>query len=225
MKTIVLSLGGSLIVPSRLDHAYLRAFRRFVLDLLKQGYRVIIVCGGGRLAADYINAAKDLAKVDADNLDLLGIYATKINAQLVKSLFGKLAHDTVVEDPSKKVATSKKIVVGSGWKPGFSSDQDAVLLAQQFKADTILNLSNIPYVYDKDPNKHKHPKALKELSWSRYISLIPKRWTPRLNTPFDPVASRTAQKAKLKVVVMGGKDLKNVKDYLSGRKFRGTVIG
>ncbi|NOZ80800.1 MAG: UMP kinase [DPANN group archaeon] len=224
MKTIVISLGGSLIVPGRIDADYLKAFRRFALSLLRSGYRLIIVCGGGKLAGDYIAAGKALSRLSPQNQDLLGIYATRINAQLVLGMFPDHACPKVIEDPSKKVSTRKRIIVGSGWKPGFSSDQDAVLLAKQFKAGTILNLSNIPYVYDKDPKKHKHFKAFRELSWKTYISLIPKRWTPRLNSPFDPVASRTAQRARIQVVVMDGRDFSNVRAFLNNKPFRGTRI-
>ena len=56
------------------------------------------------------------------------------------------------------------------------------------------------------------------------LELLPKKWVPGANTPFDPIASAKAQKLGLEVVVMNGKKIKNLQNYLSGRPFRGTII-
>ena len=88
----------------------------------------------------------------------------------------------------------------------------------------MINLSNIDYVYDKNPKKFKGAKPLKNISWKDFRKIVGNKWDPGLNLPFDPVASKLAEKLKLKVVVMNGKPLSNLKNLLSGRSFKGTVI-
>jgi uridylate kinase len=42
--------------------------------------------------------------------------------------------------------------------------------------------------------------------------------------PFDPIAARQAQKHKIRVLFVDGRNLREVKKVLLGQKFVGTVI-
>jgi uridylate kinase len=42
--------------------------------------------------------------------------------------------------------------------------------------------------------------------------------------PFDPVASKLAQKNNLEVIIAEGKNLKNLKNILEEKKFVGTIV-
>lgn len=225
MNTIVISLGGSLIVPSELDIGYITSFRSLILDHIKSRQnQVVIVCGGGAVSRKYQDAARALGVTSSDDIDQIGIEATKINASLVRSLFGRYAYPEVIYNPTKKFKTAQQIVVGCGYKPGYSSDRDAVFLAQNFKAKTILNLTNTSFVYDKDP-KLPGAKPFTHLSWKEYKLVVGDMWVPGMNVPFDPVASKDAEKLKLKVIVMNGKNLDNLLHFLVGKHFTGTTIG
>jgi len=50
------------------------------------------------------------------------------------------------------------------------------------------------------------------------------KWTPGMNVPFYPIASRLADKWNMEVVIAKGTDLKNLKKILEHKKFVGTVI-
>jgi uridylate kinase len=154
----------------------------------------------------------------------MGIAVTKVNAELVRIIFGDKAYEKVIYNPTLKIKTNKKIIIGSGWKPGCSSDMDAVLLAKNLKAKTVINLSNICYVYDKDPKKFKEAKPIKKMSWQELIKIVGGKWTPGLNAPFDPIAAKLCMKLGLEVVIMKGTDLVNLKNFLTGKRFQGTVI-
>ena len=119
----------------------------------------------------------------------------------------------------------EKILIAAGWKPGRSTDDCAVRLAKAYGASTIINLSNIDYVYTKDPRKFKDAKKIEAISWKDYRKLIGGKRTPGMNSPFDPVAARFAAKHHQRVIVAGGTDLKNLHSILSGKKFKGTVLG
>lgn len=225
-KNFVLSLGGSLIVPKEgIAVPFLARFKKLVARHVRRGRRFIIVCGGGATARTYQAAAGRIARPSRDELDYIGIAATALNAQLVRTLFGKMAHPSIITDPRSPLPRSAAVVIGAGWRPGCSTDYDAVLLAKKFGAGTVVNFSNITYVYDKDPRDFADAKPLKALSWRDYCGKFGCRWKPGLNSPFDPVAAKAAKKAGLKVIVADGRDLANIDRIIAGQPFQGTVIG
>lgn len=222
-KTIILSLGGSLIWPDGFDSNFVKKFRQAISKYTKKNCRFAIICGGGKLARVFQQIASRQKKLGNEELDWLGIHATKINSHLVKSVFGNDAEDFIVSDPTKKLKTSKKIIIASGWKPGWSTDYDAVLLAKNLDVKEIINMSNIDYVFDRDPKKNPDAKKIGNIGWQNYRKLIGQKWKAGLNAPFDPVASKAAQKYGMKAIIIG-KDLKNLQNLLDGKKFKGTSI-
>jgi len=220
-ETIVLSVGGSLIVPDEINLNFLKNLKKIILKNANK--RFIIVCGGGHTARKYQEAAKKL-NVGKESLDWIGIKATWLNASIVKSLFPE-AYGMIVTDPYEKIKANKRIIVAAGYRPGWSTDFDAVVLAKNNGVEKVINLTNMDYVYDKDPVKYKDAKPLKQLGWEEMIKRVGKKWIPGMNVPFDPVACKEAEKAKIKVIVMNGNKLKNLENYLKGKKFEGTIVG
>lgn len=220
MKTVIISLGGSLIVPSGVDVSFLRRFRRLVLA---EKHRFAIICGGGKTCRTYQKAAQELAEVSKTDLDWIGIESTRLNAEVMRAAFGNQAYEKVIINPKEKIKSRKRILVGAGGEPGWSTDVDAVWLAINLGSKVVVNLSNVEYVFDRDPRVYADAKILPKLRWKDYRKIVGKKWTPGLNTPFDPIASREAEKNKIKVVIMGS-DLRNLKNFLEGKKFRGTMI-
>lgn len=226
MKTYILSFSGSMIVSrdAEIHMAFLRKFRTFMLQQASKGKRFVIICGGGGVNRIYNKAAKSISKVKDIDLDLLGIAATRYNAELVRAIFSDHAYKEVVVNPTKKVKTGKKIIIGCGWKPGCSTDKDAVLAAKTFGANAIINLTNVDYVYTKDPRKFKDAKKIEKISWKNFRKIVGNKWSPKLDTPFDPIAAKIAQKMKLKVMIANGKNLNNLKRILEGKNFKGTLV-
>ncbi len=227
MKTFVISLGGSIIFPGNRgpDSAFLKRFRKLILSEANKGNRFVIITGGGFVNRLYNEALGRIIRTDDETLDLLGIAATRMNAFFVKSMFQERAYGDVMENPTKKIKTDKRIIIGCGWKPGCSSDKDAVLAARTFRAKKVINLTNIDYVYTKDPRKHKDARKIGKMMWKDFRKIVGDRWSPKLNAPFDPMAAKLAEKLKLKVVIAKGNDLDNLKRILQGKAFRGTTIG
>lgn len=222
MESVVISLGGSLIVPSTIDINFLRKFKQLILKFIKSR-RFIIVCGGGKTCRVYQKAAAKLTKLTHEDIDWLGIHATRLNAHLLRTIFRNYAYPRVIKNPNEKIKFKEPILIAAGNKPGCSTDYDAVLLAKTFGVKILLNLTDTDYVYDKDPERYKNAKPIRQMTWRQYRKIAGNRWKPGLNLPFDPVAAREAEKIKLKVVTMGG-SIKNLENFLSGKKFKGTVI-
>lgn len=222
---IVLSLGGSLICPEEIDIAYLKKFRELILAAIKQGKSFGIVCGGGYSARYYIQKANEVHALEPLQNDQIGIALTRANGQLVRELFGDEAYEDVIIDYSKKIPTDKKIVIGAGWLPGCSTDKDAVLLAKMFAAKTVMNLTNVDYLYDKDPRKFSDAKPLNKVSWKEFKKIVGGEWKAGMNLPFDPVAAALAEKEKMSVIILNGANLPNLEKCIEGKEFSGTVIG
>jgi uridylate kinase len=223
-SAFVLSLGGSLIAPDGIDVAYLRSLRRVVLRWVKRGTRFCIITGGGQLNRRYNAWSREIAPVAPIDLDWIGIAATRLHAQIVRAMFSSLAHPEIFDDPKRPPRTTRPILVGGGHVPGSSTDLDAVLIAKAWNVQTVANLTDTPFVYDRDPKRFPGAKPLSEVTWADYRKIIPKKWTPRLSTPFDPIASREAERAGMSVCLIKGHDLRSLERIFSGKGFSGTRI-
>jgi len=222
---IVISLGGSLIVPNGgIDYQFLKHFKETIVLEIKKGKRFIIVVGGGQTARHYQGAAQKVGPLTPEDIDWLGIHSTHLNAHLLRTILRKYAHLKVVTHHDTPENFKEAVMIAAGWKPGHSTDFDAVELAKLYSADTVVNLSNIPYVYDSDPNQNGNAKPIKEIGWKDFRKIVGDKWDPGANHPFDPIASKEAEEAKIKVVVMDGKNLDNFENFLEGKGFEGTVI-
>jgi len=223
-KLVVLSLGGSLIVPDKIDYSFLKNFRDRVLKFVKNGWHFIVVAGGGQTARVYQDAAKKIGPVSQDDVDWIGIHSTHLNAHLLRTIFREFAHLKILTHYDEKEELPEPIVVAAGWKPGHSTDYDTVMFARLYGIKTVVNLSNIPFVYDKDPNKFPDAKPIKETTWEPFRKIVGDHWTPGDNLPFDPIASKAAHEAGVRVIILDGKNLENFENFLLDKPFQGTVI-
>jgi uridylate kinase len=133
--------------------------------------------------------------------------------------------EDLVTDPSAVTVFAGRILVAAGWKPGFSTDNDAVVLAQRFSAGTVINLSNIAKVYSDDPKRNPEAKPVDRLTWKEMRAIVGEEWSPGKNTPFDPTAARAAAQSRITVIFAEGRNLENLSAILAGRNFVGTTIG
>lgn len=226
MALKILSVGGSIIIPKTgFDVEFLKSFRKLILKHIKKGDRFILVIGGGATCRQYQDAAQKVVKMSTEELDWLGIHTTVFNAQFVRFLFKDVAFEKIITHPHEKVKTRKPVLIGAGYKPGASTDIDAVYLAETYGATEILNLSNIEYVYTKDPRKFSDAQKIERIDWKTFRKeIVGSTWTPGANAPFDPIASKLAEKIGLKVSILQGTNLKEVDKALSGKTFIGTII-
>lgn len=218
MSIVVLSVGGSKIVPNEIDLSFLRALRLFVRS---SKHRFIIVCGGGKTCRTYQEAARNFTS-NENALDWIGIRATQVNAELVRGVFGDLAHKVMLIDPTKKVVWKEKVLVAAGWKPGWTTDLDAVLWAVNQKSKTVVNLTNVSHVFTADPTRNPNAKPIMNLSWDELLQIIGKKHKPGMHVPFDPVAAVLAKKKGITCLVINS--ISELKKYLANRSFEGSVI-
>ncbi len=216
-------------MPDGIDVDFLKEFRALILKHIKENdKRFVFITGGGKTARNYASAAKEVAdNVTDEDRDWLGIHATRLNAHLIRTIFRDNAHPRINTNPHDLedfFQCKQPIKIAAGWRPGFSTDYDTALLARYLGIKKVVNLSNIDYVYDKDPDKFPDAKKIEEMSWAEFRAINTEKWSPGLNAPFDPVAAKYAEKEDLEVVTLSGENLANLDAYLSGEKFEGTLI-
>ncbi len=227
-NVFVLSLGGSLVVPNGgIDTHFLCDFNAFIRDQISsKKRRFFITVGGGGTTRHYQKAASEVRGEQVDDIDLdwLGLHATRLNAQLIRTIFRDIADQRVIKHYEVILKIDKPVAIAAGWKPGWSTDYCAVTICQDYNIPSLINLTNIDHVYDSDPRKNSKAKALKDISWKKYRGMIGDRWVPGMNAPFDPVASKLAEDLEVTVKILDGKNLKNLASALDDKSFTGTTI-
>ncbi len=211
------------MTPHLPDAVYIKKFCNFIKKLNKN-YRFALVVGGGGINTLYNETAKKISRVDNKGLDWIGIYASRLNARLLASVLGKKCHPKIITDPTADLNWKKDFLVGAGWEPGWSTNYVALILAKKIKADMIFTATNIDYIFDKDPREFKDAKPLKKINWQSLREIVGDEWKPRMHVPLDPSAIRFAQKNKMKVINLNGKNLSNLKRAIEGKKFKGTIV-
>ncbi|HIH96452.1 MAG TPA: UMP kinase [Thermoplasmata archaeon] len=226
MDKVVVSLGGSLVVPERVDEQFVQRAADLFREISKKT-KIFLVVGGGRLARSYISLGRKMGASERE-LDEIGIKATRLNAQLVLSAVGKGAFPGIPKTTSFAVKKGEKyrIVVMGGTEPGHSTDQVAAELASKVGADRLINATNVSGVYTKDPNKHPSAKLLEKISIDELTRLVGgSYWTEAGKTGvLDPGACGLIQMHKLKTLILNGRDLNSLRGAIEGKNFIGTTV-
>lgn len=227
METIVMSVGGSLIVPDQIDTDFLNSFKGFIETMVTEGdRRFIIIAGGGRTARRYQDAANATHSLEKDDVDWLGIHATRLNGHLLRTIFKEIAHPVMITNPDEilDVPQNTSVIIAAGYRPGASTDLRAIQIAERVGAKKVVNLSNIDYVHTADPRTNPEATPIKDIAWTDFRKLIPSEWDPGLSSPFDPIAALEAEAKNIEVACINGDNLAELKKYLDNREFVGTLI-
>ena len=226
-KVIVLSLGGSLIIPDNIDVGFLKKFKKIILKNSKK-YKFIIVCGGGSVARKYINGlVKEKIKKKEYLQGLLGISTTRLNARFMTYFFGKDANKGIpqnMEEVKSLLRLYNVVFCGAlRYADEETSDGTSAKLANYFKT-IFINLTDVQGLYTKNPKKFKDAKFISKISWSEFHKTATKqRFSPGQHFVLDQKASKIIMKNKITTYIMG-KDLKQLDNFLKNKKFKATKI-
>ncbi len=226
MKEVkVISLGGSLIAPERIDVKFLKSFRDTIKKNSKK-YKFIIVCGGGTTARKYISALEELG-VNEKSQGFAGISATRMNARFMSYIFG-IDPERGIPRRMKdiKIYLKKQDVVFCGaldYGTDQTSDTTSVEVAEHFRADFI-NLTDVQGLYDKNPKKFKSARLIREISWRNLFRMANSmKFHPGQHFVIDQRASKMILEKKIPSYIIG-KDMKQLDNLLNGKSFKGTII-
>ncbi|MEA3357693.1 MAG: hypothetical protein U9Q67_04655 [Patescibacteria group bacterium] len=254
MEYVVVKLGGSLVSPvkkvvdMKLVDDYVKKIRKLVS--MKDSPRLILVIGGGntsRMYRDVSEYCKEDSEVDKHRV---GITATWLNAELVRSLLddvsfrrvlgvGVYADDRaegesrVAKDFESWLSGDKAVLVSGGFINGASTDLNAILLASKIGVEQVFKLTDIDYVYTSDPDKDAKAKKMENFSWDEYFRIFDStleksgqklKHDPGQHIPVDLLAARLASENNVSVHVVKGDNSDILEDIFADKPVKGSFI-
>jgi uridylate kinase len=224
METVVLSLGGSVLVRDEGDTSYVRRIAKILIGMSAK-YKLYIVTGGGKIARYYIKAGRDLG-ADESFLDEMGIEVTRLNARLLITALGDRACHSPPRsyDEALHAGKAHSIVVMGGVSPGITTDAVSALLAERVKAKRLINATSVDGAYTADPKKNPDAKRISKMTHKELIELVGHSSGAGPNNVFDPVGAKVLERSKISLAIVDGNDLVNLRDALEGKTFKGTSV-
>jgi len=223
-KILVISLGGSRIIPSEVDINFLNKFKELI-DKNKI-IKFVVVCGGGSTARKYITALQKLDKTKRKQSEI-GIAVTRLHAVFLTEIFGKDANELIPRDMRHvKTLLLKNHVVFCGalrYKENNTTDGTAADLASYLNCPFI-NITNVNGLFDKDPKKFKDAKFIKRCSWKEFNERAKKiKFQAGQHFVLDQNAAETIMRDKIITYITNS--LEDIENILNGKDFKGSLIG
>ena len=225
MAHIVVSLGGSILVPGEHDSDHIRE----IADLCRREAErspLLLVCGGGRTARYYITVGRELG-ADRNDLDQMGIALTRLNARLLQLALGADCDPIIPEsiDEAEQLAKRSKIVVMGGTSPGHTTDAVSAMIAERLKADRIVNATSVDAAYSADPKRHPEAQRFNRLTHAQLLELVDKGMhSAGPSDVFDKLGAQVALRAGIPLYIVSGRDLIDLQAAIRGEKVKGTLV-
>ena len=222
---MVLSLGGSLIVPDAIDFSFLDKFKKEIEKNCKKT-KFVIVCGGGSVARKYINALRKEGKSEKE-LAFAGMESTRMNARFLMQFFGKEANHSLprdMQDVRNDLLKHNIVICGAlRYADNETSDGTAAKIANFLSAEFI-NLTNVKGLYTSDPRKNKNSKFISKIDWIDFQKMIDKiKFEAGQHFVLDQQAAKVIKEHKIKTYIIDGRP-NNIEKIINGKRFIGTLI-
>lgn len=214
-KNIILKIGGSIFYDDSLN------INKQALEKIKAWYlrnkeiylKIVMVVGGGQLSRQLQKKVKKEIK-EEKYLHGIGMSATHTSAALLKGYI----EDSDIYIPKSLgdayeylVEEENKVLVSGGLKVGWSTDMDAAAFADMLDEDRVYKISDINYIYDKDPKKHAGARPVRDLSWKEYFDLFnideDSEHIANTNIPIDVECAKFCSNKKISFFISGGKSI------------------
>jgi len=225
----VIKVGGSLLFNENKE-LNLKKIKEFcdIFENTLGSDTVVIICGGGIIAREYINAVRSIDENEAV-CDSFGIELSRINAKLIISFLKEKAYPLVpksIEELSHAILF-KKIIAMGGLQPGQSTTSVAVEVAEFINVDQLVILTDVEGIYNKDPKKYENARLITKLSYKELQALIlstsgDKQAAAGEYRIFDAVSLQLLKRSKIEAHIMSGIDLDQFRKFWNGNK---NVIG
>ena len=224
MDKVVVSIGGSVLIPEKDDAAYIKA----LADMLKETAKevcLMVVCGGGKIARYYANTGRELGGTTYQ-LDELGIGVTRINAGLLSIALGDVGFGNIPLNAKEcaSMAAPGKIAVMGGTEPGHTTDAVAAMIAMECGAVRIVNASNVDAVYSDDPRKNPDAKRYSRMTIDELKEIVYDEHDAGKSSVFDPMGVRIAKENRIDILMVNGRDFSELKNAILGKDIKGTFV-
>jgi len=219
---ITLSLGGSIINPGEIDVVFLEQFSSVVTELISN-YKFVVVCGGGKVARDYIKALPQ--GLTEGERDFMGIAATWLNAKLLSYYFKGHCNPILPQTVEDLMQQLEHYDVGlsGGFLPAVKTDEDAAVVADLFGSPILINVTNVDGIYNKDPRKYPDAEKFPNLTYKEFYEIVnPLSLDAGSNAPFTLIAAKICERSNMKIIICP-KDIDKIQAAINGLNV-GTTI-
>jgi uridylate kinase len=221
-KRVVIKLSGS-IFSQGASRDSIKKYAEMLSDI-SNSVQPIVITGGGEIARQYINLARNLGSDEA-NLDIMGIEVSRLNARLLIAALGDEAYSQVpknLEEISIAVASNKIVIVG-GLHPGQSTNATSALVAETSKASCFVNATDVDGIYDSDPNTNSKARLFREITVDECIEILKVESTiAGTYDLMDIIALKVIERSRIPTRVVLS-DTDNIRDAVEGKDV-GTKI-
>ena len=221
---LVIRIGGS-VVASPVNTELINKYADIIQTVKQQGHDIVVVIGGGALAREFIEVARNL-NLDMTAQDEIAISCSRLFAQLFLKRIGSAGCSKVAItlDEAAQCLDEGKVVVMGGLRPGITTDAVATLVAERVNAELLVKGTDQNGVYDKDPRKHPEAVKLDRLSLEELAAVFEhSEHKAGIHQIIDPEAIKVLKRRQLKLVVVNGFKPENILEAISGENV-GTII-
>lgn len=225
MDVVVVSIGGSVLIPDDRDFDYLTRLAEMLIKMSSQ-VKLYVVVGGGRVSRYYIELGR-LLGTGEKSLDEMGVVVTRLNAKLLISALSGKANEVppnTVKDAAG-LGMKHKIVVMGGTTPGHTTDGVAAMLAESVKADRIVNATAVDGIYTKNPKEFEDAQKLDRLTFEELLEMTRTTdWKAGPSNIFDALGAEIIARSRIPLLVVDGRDLDILASAIVGDSGSGTLV-
>lgn len=216
-RKIVLKIGGSILYQddSSINYPLLDKVKSWYHNAKDEYSRIVIVTGGGMLSRNLHKKMEGYA-FDKDAFHDVGMSVTQTSAELVAGYL----EDENIYTPKKLgdayeylLSDAPGTLVSGGLRTGWSTDMDAAVFADMISVNRVHKMSNIDYVYNKNPKEFPDAEIVKDMSWQDYFNLFEikddDQHEANANIPVDKGCARFSRTKNISFFICGGVNLEN----------------
>jgi predicted uridylate kinase len=217
-KVLVLKVGGSIMYDQLLNINF-DLFKRLKLwyyENRDQYSKIVFVTGGGGLSRTMQDRIADNIGGE-DYLHSIAMSLTQTNATILASFIEDndiFVPKTLGNAYEYLVSPEGKTMVSGGLKVGWSTDMDAAIFADILEAGKVYKISNVDYVYTKDPKEYFDAKLIKDMTWKDYFKLFDivegEQHKPNHKMPLDVESAQFCARKGISYMISGGKTLEEI---------------
>ncbi|MFB6121518.1 MAG: UMP kinase [Halobacteriaceae archaeon] len=221
---VVVAVGGSVLAPEDPERVAEHAVA--IERLAEAGHDVGVVVGGGSVARDYIESAREL---DANEIQLddIGIAVTRLNARVLAAALDGLAAPVPAEtyEEARAALARDEVALMGGTVAGHTTDAVSAALAEYVNADRLVYATSVPGVFDADPNVDPDATRFDSLTPAELVDVIAGiEMAAGSSAPVDLLAAKLIERSGLHAVVLDGTDPQRIVRAVLDGEHDGTDV-
>jgi uridylate kinase len=230
-KEIVLKVGGSILYDHLLNinFDFFKKIKDWYWSVKDSYSHIVLVSGGGGLSREMEAKVSEYIK-EKHYIHEIGMSITQTNAIILASYIGDddiFVPETLGDAYEFLNSEKEGFMVSGGLKVGWSTDMDAAVFSDVLHTQRVYKISNVDFIYDKDPKEFFDARPIRDMKWEEYFNMFSvspeKEHIPNAHIPVDAKCAVFCEKKNINFHVTGGKLLHEIDD-IKGILNEGTFL-